>query len=79
MDDLESRVRRAVQHFWQVRRKQAREQGQKTGKRDYGNRAAVTAGKQIDGFIYLMRDVLVESELPPDSIRFRKREVVLPE
>jgi len=78
MDDLESRVRRAVQHFWQTRRKQAQEQGRRTGKRDYGNRAAVTGGKQIDGFIHLMRDLLVESELPPNSIHLRKREIVLP-
>jgi len=51
MRDLESRVQRAVQHFWVTRRKQAQLQGQKTGRKDYGSRAAVTGGKQIDGFI----------------------------
>lgn len=78
MRDLESRVQRAVQHFWVTRRKQAQLQGQKTGRKDYGSRAAVTGGKQIDGFIELMRDLLIESELPRESIYIRKKEVVLP-
>jgi len=78
MNDLENRVRRAVQHFWRTRRKQAQLQGRKTGRRDTGSRAAVTGGKQIDGFINLMRELLIESELPQDSIHVRKREVVLP-
>ena len=48
MDHLERRVQAAVRHFWQTREKQAKAQGRKTGKKDYGSRGAVTGGKQVD-------------------------------
>jgi len=78
MTDLEGRLRRAVRLFWRTRKQQAQAQGRGMGKKDYGSRAAVTGGKQIDGFIRLMRDLLVESELPSEAIHLRKKEVVLP-
>jgi hypothetical protein len=38
MDHPDDRVRTAVRHFWQTRKKQAGAQGSKTGKKDYGSR-----------------------------------------
>lgn len=78
MTSLNDRVRAAVRHFWQTRKRQADAQGHKTGRKDYGSRSAVTGGKQIDGFIRLMADLLKESELPPESIHIDKKHVVLP-
>jgi len=78
MTDLEKRLRGAVRFFWRTREQQARSQGRATGRKDYGSRAAVTGGKQIDGFIRLMRDLLIESQLPSEAIHLRKKEVVLP-
>ena len=78
MDSIDNRVRAAVRHFWQTRKRQASAQGRKTGRKDYGSRSAVTGGKQIDGFIRLMADLLEESELSPESIHIEKKHVVLP-
>ncbi|HET9176950.1 MAG TPA: PaeR7I family type II restriction endonuclease [Terriglobia bacterium] len=78
MDKPDDRVRAAVRYFWQTRTKQATTQGNKTGIKDYGSRGAVTGGKQIDGFIKIVADLLKESELSPDSIHIDKKHVVLP-
>ena len=56
----EKRIHLAVKHFWVTRGSQAKKQGAKSGSRDAGNRTAVTGGKQMDGFVELVRDYLVE-------------------
>jgi hypothetical protein len=78
VDYLKDRVRVAVRHFWQTRRRQARSQGRKTGRKDYGSRSAVTGGKQIDGFIHLLADLLSENGISRNSIHVEKKQVVLP-
>ena len=78
MDNLDERVREAVRHFWLTRKRQAENQGRISGTKDYGSRTAVTGGKQIDGFISLMADLLAKSGLPTESICFEKKTVVLP-
>lgn len=78
MDDLEIHVRKAVRHYWRTRGRQARNQGLKSGKKDHGTRAAVTGGKQIDGFIDLMAALLKAAGLPKDAIFVDKKTVVLP-
>jgi Restriction endonuclease XhoI len=62
--DLQKRLRRAIKHFWATREAQARKQGSKTGSRDAGARTAVTGGRQMDGFVSLVRDYLCENGLP---------------
>jgi len=78
MDNMNERVRKAIRHFWQTRLDQAKSQGKTTGKKDYGNRGAVTGGKQIDGFIRLMAELLAESGLPAEFIHLDKTNIVLP-
>lgn len=78
MDNLEERVRKAVRQFWRTRKRQANSQGLSSGKKNSGARGAVTGGKQIDGFIKLMADLLEESGLPRNTIFFEKKGVVLP-
>ena len=78
MDDLDARVRGAVRSFWRTRNRQAKLQGQTSGKKDYGSRGAVTGGMQIDGFIHLMADLLTESGIKKNCIHFEKKLVVLP-
>lgn len=78
MDNLDERVREAVRHFWLTRNRQAENQGRQSGARDSGSRTAVTGGKQIDGFIRLMADLLANSGLPKDSICLEKKAVVVP-
>lgn len=57
----------AVQMFWTTRENQASTQLQR-GATDQGARAAVTGGKQMDGFWRTIRQYLVESGVAPATI-----------
>lgn len=74
--DYGDKVSSAVQHFWTVRNNQSLVQGSTTGKKDYGSRSAVTGGKQLDGFIRLLSDILQEVGLPEHTVY--TNETVLP-
>jgi hypothetical protein len=73
----EERLRAAVKHFWSTRGSQSQRQGTKSGARDSGNRTAVTGGKQLDGFVELVRDFLIECGIDQASI-FCNQAVELP-
>ncbi len=77
MKNLKRRVAAAVRHFWTTRQAQETKQGAKSGKRDQGSRSAVTGGAQLDGFIRLVSDLLVDSGIP-DATVFRKKSTELP-
>jgi len=66
--DIEKDLRRAIKHFWSTRQKQAKKQGSKSGARDAGSRTAVTGGRQMDGFINLVRDYLCSNGLPKAQV-----------
>lgn len=74
-DVVRKQVRKAVQHFWTVRQKQATSQGGgENDARDRGERSAVTGGKHMDGFIRLVRRVLTEAGLESASVFCKPRE-----
>lgn len=50
----------AVKAFWHSRRKAATSQ-QKRGVADQGNRSSVTAGKNMDGFADMVRQIIVDN------------------
>lgn len=68
---LKDLLRKAIAHYWQTLNEQSTKQ--KSGDADRGGRAAVTGGKQMDGFCELVRAVLVKNELPEASIFTRDR------
>src|SRR5437660_2732833 len=72
MRDLESGLRAAVRHFWRTREDQSTRQGE-TADRDRGARGAVTGGKQMDGFVRLVRDLLTAAKVPDRCILIDKR------
>jgi len=74
--DLEDRVASAVKFFWATRRGQITRQSQ-TGAHDQGNRGAVTGGKQLDGFVDLVKEVLVMNGVPERCI-FTDTDLELP-
>ena len=78
MVEIHDRVEAAIRHFWRTRRRQSKNQGRSSGKRDYGSRSAVTGGKQVDGFIRLMAELLAECGIAKDHIHIEKKQVVLP-
>ena len=71
MQDLDPGVCEAVRHFWKTRRRQATRQG--AGTLDRSGRGAVTGGKQMDGFIRLVRKLLIASNVPESCIAVDKR------
>jgi hypothetical protein len=77
MNELHARLPEAVKHFWNTRTSQADKQGGRTGLKDYGERGCVTGGAQLDGFIALIKDLLMDCGLPEASICC-KRKIDLP-
>lgn len=73
----EERVHDAVRQFWATRGNQAQRQGEKTGSRDAGNRTAVTGGKQLDGFVELVREYLIDCKIHESDI-YLNQKVELP-
>lgn len=74
--ELSRKIRNAVSHYWMTREAQGSKQ-KTDGKTDQGARSAVTGGAQMDGFISLLTDVLVETGEKPDNI-FHKKKLELP-
>ncbi|MFZ0887914.1 MAG: PaeR7I family type II restriction endonuclease [Candidatus Binataceae bacterium] len=72
---FDDRLRDAVAHYWTTLLKQSEKQ--KAGEADRGNRAAVTGGKQMDGFCRLVQWVLVQNGLPDPSI-YKRSDLELP-
>jgi len=56
-----------------TRETQAQKQGATSGSRDAGARTAVTSGRQMDGFIFLVRDYLCKNGLPQAHVHCEKR------
>jgi hypothetical protein len=72
MRNLDGDIRQAVRFFWQKRLAQSKRQGGGVDL-DRGARAAVTGGKQMDGFVQLVRQLLIESNVPESCIAIDKR------
>src|SRR5947207_12045477 len=72
MPQLDARVRDAVRHFWRTRQQQSTRQGD-TDDRDRSGRSAVTGGKQMDGFVRLVRELLIAAKVPESCIAIDKR------
>jgi len=71
------RLNEAIRLFWRTRQAQADRQGSRSGTRDFGSRTAVTGGKQLDGFVELLRDFLVDAGLDRPCI-YTSKQVELP-
>lgn len=75
--DYERKAKEAVQTFW-IAREQARQKQQESGRNDQGERAGVTAGKNMDGFISLIVDLVRANGLKSADIHLKRRVVTLP-
>lgn len=73
MGSHDAGITSAVRQFWKTRISQSEKQGTVTGRRDNGARSAVTGGKQMNGFVELVRRLLIEAGLPDDSIHSNSR------
>jgi len=75
--DYERKAREAVQSFW-GNREAARQKQIESGKADQGERAGVTAGKNMDGFIALILDIIYANGLAHANIHQKRAVLTLP-
>lgn len=75
--DFEKKAREATMAFWGNREK-ARQKQIEAGKSDQGGRASVTAGKNMDGFLALLIDIVEANGLRHASIHRQRSVVTLP-
>lgn len=69
--NLEYQVSEAVAHYWLTRKAQKDKQ-KKRGVSDAGLRSAVTGGAQMDGFITLFKDLIIEAGIESQFIHEKK-------
>jgi len=75
--DYEKKARKAVKTFWSNREAASQKQS-KSGKADQGGRAGVTAGKNMDGFLNLLIELIRANGLAHAKIYQNKKMLVLP-
>ena len=75
--DYEQKARDAVMAFWGNREK-ARQKQIEAGKVDQGDRSGVTAGKNMDGFVALVIDLIEANGLVTAEIHRNRAVVTLP-
>lgn len=75
--DYETKVRGAVRKFWAGRKKAVKKQ-KAGGKSDQGERSAVTAGSNMNGFIDLVVDIVHANGLATADIMLQRRLLTLP-
>jgi hypothetical protein len=75
--DYERKAREAVQAFW-GNREAAKQKQIESGKADQGEQAGVTAGKNMDGFIALILDVIRANGLAHADIHQKRAVLTLP-
>jgi hypothetical protein len=73
----EKKMTKAVATFW-ANRDKAREKQLASGKSDQGERAGVTAGKNMDGFLDLIIDLVKANGLAKAEIHQKRAAVTLP-
>jgi hypothetical protein len=75
--DYERKAREAVKAFW-GNREAARKKQVEAGKADQGERAGVTSGKNMDGFIALVLDIVHANGLSHAQIHQKRAVLTLP-
>lgn len=75
--DYERKAREAIKAFW-GNREAARQKQIESGKTDQGERGGVTAGKNMDGFLALLLDIIKANGLAQAEIYRNKPMLTLP-
>jgi Restriction endonuclease XhoI len=77
MPDFDANIRNAVRTFWGSR-EAARKKQEKSGKADQGERSSVTAGKNMDGFLTIVKQLVAANGLPDAQVRVSRKLLTLP-
>lgn len=76
---LDRTMPKAVKHFWTDRARAARRGQTKRGTSDRGGRGGDTAGKNMDGFIAMVRQIILDNGLAMADVFSHKRtDVTIP-
>lgn len=75
--NFEKQAKEAVKAFW-GNREEALKKHREAGKIDAGSRSAVVGGKNMDGFLVLIQDIVKKNGLKHASIHLNKGLVTLP-
>jgi len=75
--DYQRKAREAIRAFW-GNREAARLKQLESGKADQGERAGVTAGKNMDGFLVLVQDIVHMNGLEHSQIAINRSVLTLP-
>ncbi|MBL9152485.1 MAG: hypothetical protein JNK37_08375 [Verrucomicrobiales bacterium] len=75
--NYQTKTKAAVRAFWSGRRAASQKQAEK-GEADRGERGAVTAGNNMDGFIGLMTDLVRSNGLKDAEIHLTRKALTLP-
>ena len=75
--NFEVKAKEAVMAFW-GNRDLARQKQVESGKADQGERAGVTAGKNMDGFLALVKELVILNGLEHADIHLLRRVLTLP-
>ena len=73
----EEKARKAVRAFWKSRLSASQKQAA-SGKSDQGERASVTSGKNMDGFVSLVTDIVRANGLAHADIHLERAVLTLP-
>jgi hypothetical protein len=76
IESMKNNISNAVAHYWHTRKAQ-REKQKERGVSDAGLRSAVTGGAQMDGFIRLFTETILDAGMDESHV-FRKRLLELP-
>lgn len=77
LSDYENKARAAIKAFWHTRANATQKQ-KTSGKADQGERAGVTSGKNMDGFVDLVVDLVKANGLPHAQIHQKRAVLTLP-
>ena len=75
--DYQIKAKSAIKTFWGTRSAANQKQAER-GKVDQGERSGVTAGKNMNGFLALMKDIIQKNGLGHADICLRRRVLTLP-
>ena len=75
--DYENKTKKAINAFWKTRA-DAKQKQIELGKLDQGERSGVTSGKNMDGFLQLVIDLVKANGLPDAEIHIDRAALTLP-
>ncbi|MDF1814000.1 MAG: PaeR7I family type II restriction endonuclease [Verrucomicrobiales bacterium] len=75
--DYPKNAKKAVRFFWRKKR-EAQKKKQEKGTSDQGQRGGATGGKNLDGFVDLITDIIKKSSSQPLTVCTSTKEITLP-